>query len=226
MKTFFPLVSILTLLLFSCKHEVSIDKSTADVIWKDIDSLTNYSKDYKICYIDSSWVTRTTNPVDTNFIKANLFKIDYDLSKNNFLNEQGFKYDFFFLDTLKNESSGTFILLLGKYLYTLDPYVLNQSHLFLLVISGNKVTTSYHLAETRMNPFFYDDNIKTSVILPGVKIISRTIWHSCSDFIIDNIQQCSWSMETAFNTYDPQVERFVPYKKTIGKTIHYKNKLN
>jgi len=215
------------ILLLSCKHRESADNSFNDVVWKDLDSLTNHSKNYLVCEIDSTWTSRTTHPVDTNFIKANMLKIDYNLFKHNILNERGGdRHDFYLLDTLKNETSAIFIILLGKYHFAPAPQFYDQRHLFLLAISNNKVITSYHLAQTRSNMFQSADNIKTSIILPGVMIISRNIFHFTSDNIVDNIQESSKSIETYFNTYDPQLLRFVPYKKPIFKTVHYKTKLN
>jgi len=212
------------LILFSCKHEKPVDIQSLKVVWKDIDSLSGFSKDYKLYYLDSSWNKKSTRIVDSNFIKANRAQIDDILPKGKFLNEQGFQFNFFILDTLKTEKDVDFILISGKYLYTIDPIILNQSHLFLMAVSGNKLISSFHLAHTQQNPF--ENSITTSVILPGFKIISRTISKWCSDFVSGNYRNCSWSKSTGFYIYDHQVERFVSYKEPINQVVHYKVKFN
>jgi len=222
MKTSIYLLPIFLLTLFSCKHETPKDIQSLYEVWKDIDSLTNFSKEYKLFYLDSTWNKKTTRIVDSNFIKANSDKIDDFLPKGQILNEQGFHYNFFILDTLKKEKNVDYILILGKYLYAVDPVVLNQTHLFLIAVSGNKFISSLDLAHTQANPF--ENSIKTSVILPGFKIVSRTISKWCSDCVSGDYIDCSYSKSTEFNIYDKQIERFVAYQKPIYQVVKYKIK--
>ena len=224
MKLQIVLISSFILLLLSCKTETAINYQSKDVVWKDIDSLTNHSTNYTLFNMDSSWESRIKRPVDSNFIKENIKVIDNSIPIGQFLNEQGWKYEFFLVDTLKFEGFGEFILLFGKYLYTPDPVFLDQRKLLLIKISDNVAVASFHLAQTKEN--YMIDAVKTSIILPGFKIISRTVTHWCSDNIIDDYLYCTWSNDTEFKTYDCQVERFIPYQKAITKRTEYKTKIN
>jgi len=222
MKTSHCLLIILLLILCSCKHEKQIDIQSLKVVWNDLDSLSNFSKDYKLFYLDSSWNNKATRILDSNFIKDNRAQIDEFLPKGKVLNEQGFQYNFYIIDTLQTDNNVDFILIFGKYLYAFDPVVLNQTHLFLIATSGNKFISSLHLAHTKANPF--ENSITTSVILPGFKIISRTISKWCSDCVSGDNMDCGWSKSTGFFIYDRKIERFVAYKTPTNQVVHYKNK--
>lgn len=226
MKTSIIPITIFLITLYSCNYRQSsdykLDYESRKVVWNDIDSLTGYSKNFKIFFLDSSWNNRSVKCTDSNFIKANLSKIDNSSIRGQYLNGKGFTSEYFLLDTLKNDKFGVFILLLGKHLYPADPSILNYSNLFLVKFSGDKVFTSILLAQTKVNHVI--NKIKTSILLPDFKIITRTVYHWCDDPSTNEKIECGWTINTDFKTYDPQAEIYVSYEKSIQKIIKYKTK--
>jgi hypothetical protein len=223
MRNILTFLSIFILLL-SCRHDKWVDAATRDFVWKDLDSLTNHSKDYKIYYLDSSWLERRSYPLDSNFIKTNLFLIDHDLNTGIKPIGPGFKYEFYLLDTLKKENFGYFILVIEKYSYSFSPSMCNEISLLILTFSGDKVLSSFCLAKKEND--YIRNYTKTSVILSNYQIISRTVIKWSSDMINDNIKNCGWGCLTEFNAYDSEQFKYVQYKKPIEKDVEYKLKIN
>jgi hypothetical protein len=226
MKRIFLLLSISILLSCACKHERSVDRTSLTVIWKDIDSLVNHSKNFQIYYFDSSWLTRSKHCLDSNFINANLFKLDSELADGiEALKSIGIKitYDFYILDTLKRDARNNFLLILERYKGYGPLPRMNYYSLILVAISGDTIVSGFHLAENYQEVL--GTITKSSIILPGNRIISRTIHHHCSDYE-DEYRYCSWEYSTEFLEYDTLFKRFIPYKKAIRRYEEEKIKIN
>jgi hypothetical protein len=226
MKRTFLLLSISILLSSACKHERSVDRTSIAVMWKDIDSLVNHSKNFQIYYCDSSWLKRSKHYLDSNFINTNLFKLDYLLADEiEALKSIGIKstYDFYILDTLKRDSQNDFLLILEKYKDYPPIARTNYYSLILVLISEDTIVSAFHLAEKYQEVL--GTCTRSSIILPGNRIISRTISHHCSD-CEDEYRYCSWEYSTEFVEYDTLLKRFIPYRKAILRHEEEKIKIN
>lgn len=149
--------------------------------------------------------------IDSNFILANRKKIDNSIPHSKYLNEQGFSFTFSIIDTIKSIKFGDFLLIKGRYLYKYDPeIIMDQYKLFLMRISNDSVSSVYELAYSKENSLRY--LIKYSIIFPDFKIISRTIYHGCSDIETDKGFHCITDFTTDFIYFSNSENGFVKFK--------------
>jgi hypothetical protein len=208
------LIGLITLLSLGCtkKPENKILASSSNNIWKYHNTLTK-SKGSKIYEL-----TKTTKRnylvtnVDTDFIKINLFKIDYNYWVNN--SRVPLKYIYFHvIDTLYKVSNKCIITFFEAYN---DRYY-ERFYIKLCKIEDGLILSTYTLAS--QNAYGGNNTVTSSVILSGNLIISREIteeYGSSDDFYCDTIPyECNDL--TQFTLFDINTFSFRPLLKTQNK---------
>ena len=213
-KIILPLV-FLTLLIISCrnKNRNIFDENLS--YWDNFNQLNYNSKDYQLFSLDSSWYkVHHKTLLDSNFVNHNIQAIDTFLSSELTMYKQFYKYKFYLLDTLKIAKEGTYLLLLEQ--YRTDPTLDEYDALVMIIISGKKVLTSYHLAHYISSNCY--NSIKSSVILDNNRIISRITDLSCSDSQDENGKSpCTRTFTTAEFKYENYYGKFRQTSKTVER---------
>jgi hypothetical protein len=182
-------------------------------MWKDADSLINETTGNKVYYFDSTFLKRYhETKSDTSFVNKNLKFIDGEIAEF----KQFYSYQIGILDTIRNEQSHLFILIHEK--NQGEAGVLSKaSSIKLIVVFQNRVLSTYTLAEISEGNLW--NEIRSSIILPGNQIITRTVTRGCSDFITRNDGRLScWKFQTTeFYEYKYQSETFKATRTPIEK---------
>jgi hypothetical protein len=174
--------------------------------WHNFNQFKYQSKDYQLFTLDSSWYKihhRTL--LDSNFVNQNIQTIDSVLGNDLITYRQYYTYKFYLLDTLRRAKEGTYLLLLEQ--YRTDPIINDVDALVMIIVSGNNVITSYHLAEHISRNCY--TSVKSSALLDGGRILSRTTKIGCSDSEDETAKRpCSQTNKTELYYFDSYYKQY------------------
>jgi hypothetical protein len=182
--------------------------------WHNFNQFKYNSKDYQLFTLDSSWYKiHHKTLLDSNFVNQNIQTIDSVLGNELKTYRQFYTYKFYLLDTLRRAKEGAYLLLLEQ--YRTDPIINDFDALVMIIVSGNNVMASYHLAEYISSNGF--TSVKSSVLLDGGRILSRTTEMGCSDSQDENGKSpCSHTNKTELYYFDSYYKQYRQISKKVG----------
>jgi hypothetical protein len=209
MNKYTTILVLLLITLSSCHHDKRIIPSSSEDIWKYHEYFLK-TKEYQIFKIDSKsikdWWTKN---LDSNFIKNNLFRLDYDYWDLN--PNLPIKYiHFHIIDTLQ-EIGNKLIITVFEFYQTNLAFSSKNYFIKIIAVEKNAVQSSYTLA----THYEVTDGLAlgkggtNSIILHGKLILTREVR---SAFALDLPDK-----DGSSHGWTTDITRFVTYNENLGK---------